>query len=342
MFLMSIGVMSVPVFSLMGFNYYIDPYWNFGHAHDNNDYQSGFDERLQKTNILASNPPDFDSLLVGTSRVTYMNTNEFRNEKVFNYGLSSMHLDEYGAYIAYARETKGRALDKIYMELPYNSFDGDLSLPMEPPEVFFEQAEDRFLDVSSLFSKDTFEKSLVNYEASKNDYYDKQRAYTRDNQVTTTYPSKIVEARRSVKESFDKEGYTREFPYKEDYKEILMDIQRDNPGTQIIPFTDLAHVDRLKIYLKNPNYFEAYERAIREIIEVYGSMVTFHLENEVTVNDRYWLDFAHYYPKVGDILIEALETGKGEGEIFWYLNKDNVDTYFEDLKVIVEKPLELP
>ena len=59
------------------FNYYIDPLWNFNHKNEWNDFQDGFDERQQKTNYILSHPFQYDSLMIGTSRVTYMNQFEF-------------------------------------------------------------------------------------------------------------------------------------------------------------------------------------------------------------------------------------------------------------------------
>lgn len=339
MFIMSMTLIFIPVFMLMGFNYYIDPYWNFSHSNNNNDYQNGFDERLQKTNLLASNPPDFESLLIGSSRVTYMNSDNFQHEQVFNYSLSSMHIDEYNAYITYAEKVKGSSIEKIYMELPLHSYYANTPLPQELPEVYFEKAEDRLLDFTSLFSKDTYEKSMDNYKASQKNVFSKQRSYTRGNQVETTYPSRIEEARESFKGRYDKNGYTKTFEYKEDYKAELFEIKQQHTETKIIPFTDLAHIDRLKIYLKNPNYFDAYEKSILEIIDVYGELITFHLENELTTEDKYWLDFFHYYPNVGDAMINSLESGEGEGEIFEYINKDNVESYLANLKKLVNEPV---
>lgn len=48
LFATSFIVIGLPVFGIMGFNYYIDPLWNYTHANDFNDYQLGFDERQLK------------------------------------------------------------------------------------------------------------------------------------------------------------------------------------------------------------------------------------------------------------------------------------------------------
>src|SRR4051812_12979960 len=94
---------------VMYHNYQIDPLWNFNHANEYNDIQIGFDERQQKTNYVMARPFNYDSLLIGTSRVTYMDQSSFVNDDVFNYSLSEMHIDEYSPYINFAKDKKGSA-----------------------------------------------------------------------------------------------------------------------------------------------------------------------------------------------------------------------------------------
>lgn len=338
MFLFSIGIVFIPVFGLMGFNFYIDPYWNFQHAHANNDYQNGFEERLQKTNLLASHPPEFESLLIGSSRVTYMNTSSYQEDRVFNYGLSSLHIEEYRDYIAYARETKGSGLKNIYMEAPLNAYNAGTEMMRDLPSSYIDQAEDRVLDFTSLFSKDTLEKSLENYEASKINAFPEQRSYTRDNQVRTTYPNdRLEKAKTKFKKQFDDTEYQSEFNYMNSYKQELQKIKRDNPKANFVVFSELAHEDRVKVYLRNPNYLEAYERSVREIVDVFGSYTSFLLPNDWTQKDKYWLDLFHYYPIVGDRMIQAMETGKGEGTFYMTVNEKNVDQYMEQLHTWVNE-----
>lgn len=338
LFLASMLIILIPIVGLMGFNYYIDPYWNFSHAHANNDYQNGFDERLQKTNLLVNGVEPFDSLLIGSSRVTYMNTDEFKEEEVFNYALSSIHITEYSDYIAFAKKRNGGELDRVYIELSLHSYYAKVQPPMGEPETYFEQAQNRLLDYTSLFSQDTLHKSFVNYKASKANSYHLQRSYTRDNQVKTTYPNKgLAKGKAAFISRYDLTNYTTEFAYNEKYKDELMKIKNASPDSEFVIFTDMAHVDRLRTYLKNPNYFDAYARSIREIVNVFGKVNSFHLENDLTAKDQYWMDFYHFYPEVGDAMIHSLETGEDEGTVYISVTKENVDQYLSDLEAWVLK-----
>ncbi len=326
-------IVLIPIFGLMGFNYYVDPYWNFKHAHANNDYQNGFDERLQKTNLLVGQKQPFDSLLIGSSRVTYMNTNNFKQEEVFNYGLSALHIDEYKDYIAFTRNINDGELQRIYVELYMDSYNDEVKRPMAAPDFYFEEAQNRLLDYTSLFSKDALDKTLLNYRASKENKFHLQRSYTRDNQVRTTYPNnRLPILRENFKKQFEETKYTDEFPYDPDYKKKLGEMKHDNPDSEFVIFTDFAPADRLKMYLKNPNYFEAYDQWFHEMVDVFGEVRSFHMQNEYTQADKYWLDWFHFYPEVGDKMIHSLETREGEGSLYLLVNEDNVDQYLVDLK----------
>jgi len=81
----TITVMLLPLFVVGGFNYYIDPLWNFAHAHKYNRIQIAFDERQQKTNRLHFSPADYDTLILGSSRTTYMDHSELVGYQAYNY-----------------------------------------------------------------------------------------------------------------------------------------------------------------------------------------------------------------------------------------------------------------
>ena len=51
------------------FIYYIDPMWTFNHKNAHNDVQTVIDERQQKANAMHFQPFDYDTLLIGSSRV---------------------------------------------------------------------------------------------------------------------------------------------------------------------------------------------------------------------------------------------------------------------------------
>lgn len=327
-------LLSLPAGAVMAFNYYIDPHWNFKLDHELNDFQVGFDERQQKLNYLFSRKPDYDSILIGTSRTTYMNSESFQTEDVFNLGLSGLHIKEYAPYLRYAEEATGVKPERVYVEMYLDIYNGDLDLPLEPPEAYRDRAKNPLLKFTNLYSYDTYKKAKENYQYSKEDYYPKERAYTRDNQVTTTFPGVDMEAARKRNQEKNRLR-SNEYPYNESFKQELLKIREAAPDAEFVVFSDLERLDRLAGYFELPAYMEAYERSVREIVEVFGSYRSFYLKNKYTTEDQYWFDYVHFYPEVGDQLIKALETGEGEGTFFIEVDNSNIDRYFAQLRELV-------
>ena len=70
-------------------NYLVDPYWCFDHEILIGRYQAGFDERQQKTNFLTFNKGAFDTLILGSSRLTYTDTRDVPG-RAFNFATSKI------------------------------------------------------------------------------------------------------------------------------------------------------------------------------------------------------------------------------------------------------------
>ncbi|MBM7649327.1 hypothetical protein JOC78_002280 [Bacillus ectoiniformans] len=332
--LISNALIVLPVaVAVMGFNYYIDPLWNFNHKNDWNDYQAGFDERQQKTNYIVNRPFDYDSLLMGTSRVTYMDQHEFQKDKVFNYSLSSLHIDEYQPYVDFAKKQNGKAFDKIYMELYFESFNGEVKNLLGSPDTYFEEAESPFYKYTSLFSYSTLQKSLDNKKYSEENSFPGPRSYNRENVAATSMTNdRLPVLLDRYKKHFADNQFKGTYPYDEKYKEKLAALKKANPSSEFIVFTDPIPVERMKIVLNNPVYWEAYERWYREMTDVYGTVYSFQNVSEYTANRKYWFDWFHYYPAVGDLMIAELEGRENGSDFCVKVTKENVDQYLTQLK----------
>lgn len=331
--LTSLVVIVLPVSALMGFNYYIDPLWNFSHKNKYNDYQIGFDERQQKTNYINSRKDfKYDSLMIGTSRVTYMSEKEFQKEKVFNYSLSALHIDEYLPYIKYATKKNGRDFKTIYMELYVNSYDSSTKMPNQVPSVYINKSEDPFYKITSLFSFSTLQSSIDNYKASKANYYSGPRSYTRDNIAQTTYPNDRLDVLWDrFKQSFESSS-TKKYNYDKDFKKKLLQIKNAYPDTKFVVFTDPIPAKRLDLILDNKEHRSAYEKYIKELIEVFGEVYSFQGHTPITTDMNNYFDWFHYYPSVGSKMIKAMEKPKQHKDILRIVNKNNLDDYLNSVE----------
>lgn len=341
MFFTTLVFVGLPIFVVMGFNYWIDPLWNFSHKHEYNDYQLGFDERQLKTNFINSREFEYDSLIIGTSRVTYMDASKFERETVFNYSLSSLYIDEYLPYIQYAAEKNGEDFDTIFMELYQGSYLDGMVNEFNDPDFYFEKSGEPFYKIKSLFSYNTLESSMDNYDISKANYFSGPRSYNRENVTRTTYPNDNVEEMlTNFATNFEKRAATNPVKYSDVYKDYLLDLKKTYPNTKFVVFTDPMPYERLVVTLSNREQREAFEQWYREMVDVFGEVYSFQGETPITTNSDYFFDTHHYYPIVGDMMIEALEQPKEYDDVLYIVNEENIDKYLSEVIGDAEVALE--
>ena len=336
LFATSFIVIGLPVFGIMGFNYYIDPLWNYTHANDFNDYQLGFDERQLKTNYINSHDFNYDSLLIGTSRITYLNERVFKKESVYNFSLSGLHIKEYLPYMKYAEKKNGKPFQRIFIELYFDSANAGKTSTLNPPQTYIETSEAPFYAIKSLFSESTMHYALFNYAISKANHYDGARSYTRNNIAQTTYSNDAMEQEwQKFKNNFKAES-AKPFMYDTDYKKRLHAIKDAFPNTELVVFTELMPAKRLQTILHNDNRYAAYGRWMNDMVDVFGTVYSFHSVNEITANEDNFFDWLHYYPNVGDIVIKSLENREEPSAIMQAVNKGNLDKYLKNVVVDIK------
>ena len=94
-----LGLLLLGAGGVAGFNAAMDPLWFFTHAHPLNRVQPGFDERAQKTNWLQARPGQFNAVMLGSSRSTYIDQNDLSPLHLFNYSVNAMWPQEYRQYL---------------------------------------------------------------------------------------------------------------------------------------------------------------------------------------------------------------------------------------------------
>jgi hypothetical protein len=88
---------------VFGFNALIDPLWYIG-GNKLAPRNFVFDERLAKTNaLLAAGPATYDCLVLGSSRLTFLDVRRLRGHRCFNYSFSAGSVADFVAFAAYAK-----------------------------------------------------------------------------------------------------------------------------------------------------------------------------------------------------------------------------------------------
>lgn len=309
----TLSLILLPLLAIAGFNFYIDPLWNFNHAHRHNQIQMSFNERQQKTNLITFGSHDYNVLLLGSSRVTYINQYDFPGCKVFNYALNNMLLSEYKDYIDYAKKQAGHDFDRIIIGLDFFATNRNLELPsqFEPPSYYFAQSQQLAYRYKTLLSTDVLKYARKNYEASR-EGIPRSYAYNRNN-VKTLVPPGSEDRQWFINNNIKWYGEKVYGPgYKYDsVKPVLEALKKDNPNTRFIIFTTPSS-DLLFQLLVKQGRFGDYERWIRDCVESNGEVYNFMYPNSITTDLNNYFDASHFYPPIGTLIAHRISGYKDE------------------------------
>ncbi|WP_418179816.1 hypothetical protein ACNSOO_05035 [Aliarcobacter lanthieri] len=336
-------IVFISIFIIISFigivNYIVDPLWLFNHSNKLNQKQGSYDERQLKTNYLYFKiKGNFDGILLGSSRATYVNQNDFENMNIFNYSAGAMMPFEYKGFIDFAKKLKGEDLKYIIIGSDFfgtNEIDEKSRLS---PEYYINNVlnNSRY---KFLFSIDTFKKSINNIRYSlkgREMYYDREAIKYRnkisEEEVLKNYSN-------SIKEQVKILSYPN-YKYNENYINILKTIKNENSNTKFIIYTSAVTSDLLVSIIKNGKRWDEYKRWLYELIEVFGEVNHFMTINSITKNLENYFDDNHAYPSTLKLIANKL--AKVENKDFpedfeILLTKDNVDKYLENFKEQIEK-----
>ena len=297
----------LPLSAIAGFNFYIDPLWNFSHAHHYNRIQMSFNERQQKTNLITFGRHDYNALMLGSSRVTYISQYDFPQLKLFNYALNNMLLSEYNEYINYAKQQVGHDFDCVIIGLDFFATNQNLKLPshFEPPTYYFGQSRQLGYRYKTLLSTDVLKYARKNYEASR-EGLPRSYAYNRANVKTLVAPA--PEDRQWLINNnlkwYGEEVYGSTYRY-DSVKPVLEELKKANPHTRFIIFTTPSS-DLLFQLLIQQGRWEDYERWLRDCVEANGEVYNFMYPNSITSDLNNYYDASHFYPAIGTLIAHRI------------------------------------
>ena len=296
-FYLTLIIILIPLLTISWVNYYIDPLWSFSHDHKYNQIQMPFNERQQKTNYITFHEFNYDTLILGSSRTTYIDQNDFKGFNAYNYAVSNMLLDEYYDYIEYAKKMRGREFEYIIIGLDFMATNKNLVREFEAPAFYINNTNQFGSRYSTLMSTDTLKYSWQNYQASQTGK-PVNFAYDRNN-VKTLLPVSAEERPAKLQATVDK--YRQDIYSNYEYapvKETLSKVKANNPNTKFIIFTTPVNHNlyNLMVEMDLSTY---YQQLLTDAVEVFGQVYDFNYPNPVTTDDTYYYDASHFYPEVG-------------------------------------------
>ena len=319
-----------PFLYIIFYNYYVDPLWNFNHQNKANASQIAFDERQLKVNYLSHQTP-YDSLLVGTSRTTYINQHDFTNMSVYNFSAGSLALSEYVPYIRYATEQNREAFDTIILELyPTGNLDEALISSYPAPAIYFETKNAPLYSIKSLFSFDTYEKAKNNASDATPKGF---RIYDRNN-VVSLEPVDEETVQSNIRKGLKKLGSVKETTDFTEYKKVLYEIKEASPNSQFIVYSPPYFHERIGKIFRNEGGVQLYHDWLKTCIEVFGGVVNFTTINDITLNVENYFDTNHFYPSTGTYIAKDIVAFKNGQPMQYatYVNRENLEEFIEEFR----------
>lgn len=323
----------IPLAGVGLFNSYIDSLWLFPHKNKWNEVQFGFNERQQKTDYISYRPFTYDGVILGSSRTTFINENDFVGLNSFNYAVSSMDPREYDAYIEYAKEQKGSDLSNIVIGLDFLGTNKNREIGFDEPEVYLNNARSFLYPIKSYVSMDGITYSRNTIEHSIHDSKDIDR-YNRENiKQMRDYTKEERDAQIAAQvDKFSKEIYGGNYEY-QNMKEILGTVKEHNPNTKFYVFTTPVSEPLFRTMIQAGRW-DDYERWLRDAVDVFGEVHHFMYLNSITTNLDNYMDGHHFTPEVGTMIAHKVtqqEDPAIPSDFGVVITKENIDEVLDEI-----------
>jgi hypothetical protein len=327
------------LFSIGSFNYLMDPMWTFSSKHPFNDVQDVINERHQKANHIYYQPFSPETLLIGSSRSTYIDQNEFTNMDVYNFSVANMSVQEYNDAIKYAKEHCTKPIKTIIIGLDFfksSYYESNAKFSIYTyADTLTERAR-----WNNLLSWDITKYSYKNFKASLKDEPAFIRTYDRNNVATTPIlPEEEAKKELESKIKKFKETFYGKYKYNAQYKNILATVKNNNPDSKIIVFTTPISEPLFQALVESGTY-PHYEKWLREVTEVFDGVYNFMDINTVTKDTSNYFDGHHFYPKVGTLIAHRISNTNDPNlpdDFGKYITNENIDEYLNDLQLQFQK-----
>jgi len=322
---------------LAGINFLIDPYWYFDHKNRFNGYQIGFNERQQKSNHIANTSMHYDAILVGSSRVAYVDQNVFSFAKVYNFAVSSMGVGEYQPYIRFFKEKMNVQPSYIIIGMDFSATNKNKPrFDTTDPQQYFDNA---VFSPGKLINLDLLMKSLHNVEFGSDEHSSDLHAYYDRENRKFMFRSKNAELHKEMLESdlirFKQNVYGETYQYDMDLARRFEDLKKENPNSKFIAYTTPVSKPLFEAMIEKGR-LKDYERWLTCLVIEFGSVWHFMDMNSVTENySENFVDGHHAYPHIANLIAKKITNPSDPSvpsDFGILLTKDNLKSYLKTLE----------
>lgn len=302
----------------MALNFTIDPYWTFKHSNVLNNKQIDFDERQQKTNYLYFVNNKFDSLLLGSSRTTYIREDAFYT-KVFNYSSNGMYPYEYEYFINIFKKLTGQTPRKIILGVDF--FGSNQNENQKPhKQQYYENTTEHLYKLKLLLNYNVLRYSIQNIKqnfALKRNYYNRER-------IKNIKPTKDLNTQilSTIK-------YLKNYQYDNNLLPYWSILQNKFQDSEFIVFTTPITMTQLKAY-RDAGLVTFYFQWLHDLVNAFGSISHFMTINAYTADDNNFFDSNHFTPSFGKLIAQELLSKRNKIGII--LDKTTIDDYIKTME----------
>ncbi len=322
MFAVAFAALSV----VIAINYVIDPYWHYGHHHQWNQVQTVIDEREQKA-VALRDYATLDTVLLGSSRATYIPSNAFDQWDVFNFAAANYSMREYHTFVLYTLEQHPETERFIIGIDFFKSNTTEASTPRSLTN-YVEKIEQPLYKTRYLLSLPSAKYALRNAWLSSGRIPEGEKFYTRDGDVLIKKEAMTEEQFQKKVETFANSFYRSGFTYFDQYEEIMSKVRETIGSRESIWFTTPISTPLFETLI-DAGLYEEYEKWLKGLVETNGSIWHFMYPNEITDQRHYYMDGHHFYPEIGMQIAKRLEYGYDAEDVSTdfgiYVTKDNVE-----------------
>lgn len=303
----NVAILILLLLSIGGLNYFMDPYWCFQHQHRFNNIQKATNERQQKANFIYFTAQQFDALLLGSSRSSYLNRHAFKEMNVFNFSAPDMLPREYLTYIDFAIKDAQQPIQTIIIGMDFFGYLNYGASTVNKAPNIANSTLSPYYRYKVLFSFDALKTSFKNIKHYFNPRFNAD-CYNRDNVKTSlNHPNITAEFNKTIHQNakaYAQLKYTSKVNL--DYTPTIRNIKAKYPNQQFIIFTTPITKELISQLIKSDHYKD-YEEWLISLVSIYGKVYHFMYVNSVTLNtQKYFADSHHGYPETYELIANKI------------------------------------
>lgn len=301
---------------VLAINSMVDPLW-YLHGNLITQKNFGFNEREAKLNQLLRDPDQYDCLIFGSSRATWMPASAFEPLQCFNLSFSSGQPKEFIAFAEYLRE---RGVKPKYIVVGVDGFifqmEGrdPLSIPThviekrDPPDIWR-----AYLSIGSLFM--TWRTLTEDVESPG--YFDTQFEKTPRTVMPIFDPLKSLAGEGALRTDTEARRKRQYSPYNGKLYQELAGVFPGAVTLAYVPPISAWHIAEMQRY----NVLDGYLHALHTTANLLPVFIDFSIPSPITWNTGNTYDGSHFLPGINHKIANAL-LARNPGE--WGINPKTV------------------